>query len=223
MKTLIRFFFALFLVTFTTVSIAQTFGVKAGLNISDMLIKDDDSNYSDQLDMNTGFHIGLTSEFAKTDFFSFETGLILSTKGYKTSYTEAFGGEKMEFTGKLSLYYLDIPLTGKATLDVGDARIFGTFGPYVGIGLSGKAKSETTINGVTEKTTRDVDWGSNEEDDLKRMDFGLTVGAGIGFRAFEIGATYGYGLTNISTYTDNGYKANNRVFGISLGYIFGAE
>ncbi len=61
---------------------------------------------------------------------------------------------------KTNLFYLDIPLTAKASFDLGDAKVFGLFGPYIGMGLTGQSKTVTTIDGKTEKEKEDVEWGA---------------------------------------------------------------
>jgi len=66
-------------------------------------------------------------------------------------------------------------------------------------------------------------WGSGEYDFLKRLDFGLTGGAGIEINFIQIDLSYGLGLANISSYTNDGDKINNRVLGIFLGYKFGGK
>ena len=208
----------------TTESYAQTFGVKAGLNLSNMLVEDDDDTYSDDFKVNPGFHVGATAEFPITELFSFETGLLLSTKGFKVSEEETFMGETVKYESKLNLIYLDIPLTAKASFDLGGARIYGVFGPYIGMGLSGKSKFEITAMGETETEEEDIKLGSDEdEDDVKRLDFGLTMGAGVEISSIQIGLSYGLGLANISPYTDGGSKISNRVLGISVGYKFGRK
>ena len=142
------------------------------------MFKDDDDTYSDDFKMKPGFHVGVTAEFPFSDMVSFETGLLLSTKGYKISEEESIMGETIKIEGKANLLYIDIPLTAKATFDVGGAKLYGTFGPYLGFGLSGKSKTEVSGGGESETEEEDVKWGSGDDDDLKRLDFGLTIGAG---------------------------------------------
>lgn len=224
MKYIVKLFVVLIAFTMATNELfAQNFGLKGGLNLSTMLIKDDDT-YIDDFKMKPGFNIGATAEFPLAEMISFETGLLLSTKGFKISEEETFMGETIEMEGKMNLLYLDIPLTAKATFDLGGAKIYGVFGPYLGIGLIGKIKSETTYDGETETDEEDIEWGSDEdESDLKRLDFGLTMGAGVEINFIQIGLTYGLGLANISPYTDGGSKINNRVLGLSVGYKFGGK
>lgn len=221
MKNLIKLLILVFAFSAATETIAQTFGVKAGLNLSNMLVKDDDDTYSDDFKMKPGFHVGVTAEFPFSDMVSFETGLLLSTKGYKISEEESIMGETLKFEGKANLLYIDIPLTAKATFDVGGAKLYGTFGPYLGFGLSGKYKSEVSGGGESETEEEDVKWGSGDDDDLKRLDFGLTIGAGLALNAIEVGVSYNLGLANVSPYSDGGYKENHRVIGVSVAYKFG--
>ena len=201
-------------------SLAQTFGIKAGLNLSDMLIKDDDKNYTDNSTMKPGFNAGATLEFPIKGMFSFDMGLLLSTKGYKLDEKDG----NYESTSTTKLLYIDIPLTAKAYFNVRGAKIYGAIGPYLGIGLSGESNYEVTINGDSTNDTETVNWGSDaDNDDLKRLDFGLAAGAGVEINSIDIGVSYGLGLANISSYTDGGRKVSNRVLGISLGYKFGGK
>ncbi|ARV05992.1 hypothetical protein BTO04_04425 [Polaribacter sp. SA4-10] len=223
MRNLVKLFLVVIAITMTTDALyAQKFGIKAGFNLSNMLAKDNEETYSDDFKMKPGFHIGATVEFPLTEMFSFETGLLLSTKGLKSSYEETFAGETYKEESQLNLLYPDIPLTAKASFDMGSGKIYGLFGPYLGVGLSGKSKYESSYDDETESSEEDIEWGSNEdESDLKRMDFGLTMGAGVELNPIQIGLTYTLGLANISPHTDGGTKIKNRVLGISLGYRFG--
>ncbi len=202
---------------FAAPSFSQTFGLKAGLNLSNMLDKDNDETYSKDYKMKPGFQIGPTAEFKINEKFSFQTGILFSSKGFKMNYKD----DLYEIKQKVNLYYLDIPLNFKGTFKVGSTKIFATAGPYIGLGISGNMKYEGTIDGEIESDSEPVNWGSDKEnDDLKRLDFGLSAGAGLDFGSFMVGLSYNLGLANISTITSNGNKAYNRVFGLSFGYKF---
>lgn len=197
----------------TTKSYAQIFGVKAGLNLSKMMIKGGNEIYSDNNGMKSGFHIGGTVEFPISEVFSLESGLQLSTKGFKSNGSIL----SVEYNEKWNLYYLDIPLTGKAFFDVtDDIKMFGIFGPYLGIGLSGK--TEVTVLSKTEN--RDVKWGSGEDKDFKRLDSGLIFGAGVEFNSIQVELAYNLGLANIVAYRTGNSEAKNRVLEISIAYKF---
>jgi len=215
MKKLITLLIVLLAISYSVETYAQSISARAGLNLATMLSKDDDETYSDDMKMKPGFHVGVSVDVPFDENFAFQTGLLLSNKGYK--YSDEDGD--YEWKSKLSLYYLEIPLMAKATFDAGGAKIYGIFGPYVGLGLSGKYKWEETYDGDTEKDDDSVEWGSDEDkDDFKRLDLGLNIGAGVEIDAFQIGIQYGLGLANVSPYSDDGYRENHRVLGITLGY-----
>ena len=214
MKNLMKLLFVFVLFSMTTQIYGQTITVKGGLNLSTMNVKDDDDTYSDKFKMKPGFHIGATAEFPITEAVAFETGLLLSTKGYKANEKETYGGETYEYNESVNLLYLDIPLLAKAYFDIGEAKIFGAFGPYIGYGLSGKSKYDYTGSGETHSEEEDIKWGSGDEDYFKRLDFGLSAGAGIEMNSIVIGLSYNLGLANISSDTSNGMKGSNRVLAV---------
>jgi len=215
MKKLITLLIVLLAVSFAAEMYAQSISARAGLNLATMLSKDDDDTYSDDAKMKPGFHVGVSVDVPFDDNFAFQTGLLLSNKGVKYSGDD----NDYEWKEKLSLYYLEIPLMAKATFDMGGAKIYGVFGPYLGLGIAGKYKWEETYDGDTDEDDESVDWGSDEDkDDFKRLDFGLNIGAGVEIDDFQIGIQYGLGLANVSPYSDDGYRENHRVLAITLGY-----
>ncbi len=224
MKILIRFVIVIFLISLASESFAQKFGLQAGLNMANMVIKDDDDTYSDDFKMNPGFHIGPIVEFPINDLLSFETGALLTTKGFKVSEKDTEDGETYEIDGSMNLFYLDIPLTAKATFDMGGFNFYTFAGPYVGMGLSGKSKFDYKWNGSSTSYEEDIKWGSDEdEDDLKRLDYGVKIGLGVEINSVRVGLSYGLGLANVSTDTEDGYKNSHQVLGVSVGVVFGGR
>ena len=135
MKNLVKLFLIVIAIMMATDKLfSQEFGIKAGFNSSNMHIVNNRLFFTDDSNMKTGFHIGATAEFPLTEIFSLETGLLLSTKG--------FIEEVKDFNYKVIFnpLYLDIPLTVKASSYIGGTKVYGMFGSYVGIGLSGKIK-----------------------------------------------------------------------------------
>jgi opacity protein-like surface antigen len=170
-----------------------------------MTWKDDEETYSDDFEMLIGLNLGVSASFEISRGLMFETGLGLSQKGFKTSYEGS--------TGTYRVNYLDIPLTIKKSL--GD-KIFVQAGPYLGFAVSGTSKGKSD----GETTDSPIDLGSDkEDDDQKRLDFGLTFGAGAMVTdKIQVGLSYGLGLANVATDTEGGYKETNQVIGITLGY-----
>ena len=212
MKNTGKLLIVVLMLCWSFISFAQPiFGVRAGLNLTTMLSKDDETNYGDEnnFKMRPGFNVGPTAEFPINEMFSFETALLLSTMGVNGEYDYGGGNSKES----LSLLYLNIPLTAKAVFDVGGTKVFGVFGPYLGYGLSGKWKSD-------EFGDEDVKWGTGTEDHFKPFDFGLQIGAGAAIKFIEISLSYGLGLANIASDTGGGTMEKNRVLALSVGYKF---
>jgi len=177
---------------------------------------------SEDFKMKPGFLLGPTADFPLSDHLSVETGILLSTKGFKTSEKETYQSETFEYRSTLNLVYIDIPIALKGKISVSEnTDLFLSAGPYVGIGISGKSKSERIYNGDKTTNEEEVKWGSDENNDmLKRPDFGLAFGGGVEIKSFQFGIFYNVGLANISAYTEDETKISNRVLNISTGYRF---
>ena len=199
-------------------SFGQTFEIKAGVNLSTMLSKDDRSTYSDDYSLTPRLLFGLTAEFPINQIFSFETGLMFSSKGYKldSSYKLYEDSEPSRIYQNLILNYIDIPLSLKTTTSFLRFPIYGIIGPYVGIGLNGKLIADEMSGGVIERKEYEQQFGSDGS--WERVDYGLQVGAGIVIGKFDFGLNYAYGLANISQQSP--YIAKNRIIGLTLGYKF---
>ena len=83
---------------------AQTFGIRGGLNLSKMLIKDDDEKYSTEFSMKPGFHGGLTFQYDFSDVIALETALLFESKG--VLYKDEFSG--VAFKEKINILYIDM-------------------------------------------------------------------------------------------------------------------
>ncbi len=213
----------------TSSAVAQEFriGATAGLELSNMLIKDNEETYSDILKSKAGLKIGVIGEYSFNDYFALASELAFVQRGTKAK--ESQKEENWSFSGKnkININYLQIPINAKLSYPINDNfSIFGFAGPYVAFALSGKISAEytETYYGETEsdKISEKIKFGSNEgEDYLKRFDFGLNFGVGTEYKGCFLKAQYDLGLSNISVYSEEGAKIKNRNFGISIGYMFG--
>ncbi|WP_286842935.1 MULTISPECIES: porin family protein [Sphingobacterium] len=179
------------------------YGLRAGVNIPKYSL-DNESTQS-----NTGFFVTGYLDAPVSPYFSIQPGLSLQNKGGK--WTPASSSEIKE-----SVMSLDIPVNLVAKLPTGGSgNFFIGAGPYVGFGLSGKRKGEIGEGNI--KIERDLNFGSNENDDLKRTDFGINFLAGYQLtNGFQINAGYGLGLTNLAP--ASGDMAKNRVWSIGIGF-----
>ena len=211
MKKGISLLSLLLLLIVTTQTFAQVkFGVKAGLNLSNMTQKDDTHTYSNNYKMKTGFHFGVTAEFPISESFSFEPGMLYSSKGYTEKETD--------YKVTAGVNYLEIPMNAIYKINLGGTMMLISAGPYLGFALSGKYKGTERGHDFDES----INIGNNEDtDDIKALDYGLNIGVGAEIKQITIGLQYGLGLANISSYTGEGSRASNKVIGISVGYKFG--
>lgn len=190
--------------TMTTQSFAQVkIGVKAGLNIANMVVRDNAETY----DMNSlnGFLLGATAESSISKAFAIETGMLLSKKGVKNR-------EQVS----IHLNYLEVPIHAVYKIGSGKNKFLIHAGPYLGFALSGVVKTGAALGNVELKIGND-----KEKHDIKPLDFGWDFGAGVEIQDMTISFQYGVGLTNIivDSKTD-GRMMSNRVIGISVGCKF---
>ena len=180
---------------------AQGLGLRAGLNFQNLT----GDGASDEAKMAPRFNIGLDYEIAVAPDFYFAPGLFFATKGTKYE----FLGEDIQ----IGLNYLEVPLNLVYKPVLGDGNLIVAFGPYVGYGLGGKAKSD---GGDV-----DIEMGSEEEGSLynyKAFDMGANLSFGYMFGAgLSLQFNTQLGLVNIS-HGDDAVK--NTGFGLSLGYRF---
>jgi len=201
MKNIIQITAILIFTTLTFSIYAQSFGIKGGLNISNLKFDWEDESSSETFDSRFGFHVGLTAEFGNT--LKLAPEILLSTRG---CVIDADPG------GAFKMLYLDIPVYLKYTHDMGSAKIFAQAGPYLGVALSGTSE----VNGADDEK---MTFGNDEvEDFFKRTDYGLSFGAGLEFSKVVISINYNIGLSNMLPYDESTCK--NRVLAASLGFKF---
>lgn len=218
-------FIGIFLFLLVSVGVqAQKFGFRAGLNLATMSNRDDFTLVGHDYSVSPGLVMGSLIEFPLSKFFSIESGLILSTKGYNYVYTDSYINLKNSIyhvDENATLYYLDIPITIKLQDFVppsGKIRIYVDAGLYGGVGISGRFRQYELTYYSEEEVNEEVSWGSRGKDRYRRFDYGLVWGAGIGFRNYEIGFQHHYGLANIASDRSLGQTYNNQVFSFTLGF-----
>lgn len=167
------------------------------------------------------FNAGFIGDLPLNDMFSLQSGLFLQGKGAKAS------GDN--FTYKFRPYYLQLPVNFAVKVPIGtDSRFFIAAGPFVSMGLFGKATYETTLAGQTTTVKRDIKFESidgNGDDDarldrLKRWEFGINGTAGVEAGRFLVGVTYDWGLSKINQVYDNEDNDKNKYRTLSLNVGF---
>jgi hypothetical protein len=196
---------ALVLGVTATASAQVRFGVKAGLNLANVMFDGEDDQDTKML---PSFHAGGVLEFGLTEMVGLSAGLQVSGKGFKIS--------EDDFEAKSNPIYLQVPLA----VYYQSSGLYIGAGPYVGFGLFGKNKVEI----LGEEEDEDISFGSSADDEYAPLDFGIGAELGYNINALRVSASYNFGLANLIP--DDGReddKANHSVIGVSLAYFFGAS
>lgn len=206
----ILLFFALVAMSVVSINAQDNlkWGVMAGMNVSKYTITGFDSRI--------GFHAGVKAELGLSQEASgayMDFTALLTLKGAKID-----AGSLASF--KMNPYYLEVPVhIGYKYAVNDDFALFGSAGPYIAVGLFGKAKAK--VDGALVDLG---EFGGNSasedifgDDGFKRFDFGLGLKAGVEFsKKYQVAISYDFGLVEVAK--DLGMK--NRNLMISLGYMF---
>ena len=158
---------------------AQEISIRGGLNHSQYQNK----VYGDVINavgikFNPGFVAGPVFELPVTNVFSFESGIILTSKWEKSSYD--FHGPTV--LNREKLYYAEIPVLCKVYVPVNKIKIFVLAGPYSAEALHGKRKNLIIENSVEEILAQhDIFWGDGFAE-YDRFDSGLKFGIGLRYQ-----------------------------------------
>ena len=190
-----------------TASYAQaqfTFGLRTGFNLTTMTEEGIDTK------MKPGFQIGVVGDYALSDNFSIQPGVLFATQGFR--WNLSLMGADLKTS--INLNYLQIPVNAQYKLDLGGMNLLLQAGPYLGYAVSGKVIAKA--GGLKEEEK--INFGSNKEE-MKAFDFGLGLGAGLQFGNIQAGLGYNIGLANLSNVEDSSTKNNG--LALTVTYLFG--
>lgn len=184
---------------------APSFGIRGGVGFASLSASS--GNLSVSSGSTTTFAAGLFADFKAGTNLTIQPGIYYAGKGGNFS---ADGAE-----ADIKTYYLQVPVNVVYHAPVQFGSIYFGAGPYVAMGLSGKAKASDGTNSASQ----DITFGS--DGDFKRVDAGLNGIAGFEFKnGFLLGINYDLGLTDIGNDGTAEVSTKNRVFGISIGFKF---
>ncbi len=175
----------------TTSTYDAKFGIKGGVNFSNMYTEDvDDENVL------TGFNLGVFAKLPITNFIAIQPELYYTTKGSELTYNNSFA----QGTAKFRMNYIEAPLLLVVNLTK-NFNIHG--GGYVAYLVDGKATNNSDNNLFDSEDELD-------NDDFNKIDAGLAAGLGIDVGTFSVGARYNYGLTTVGK--EKSYGGTNYTF-----------
>jgi Outer membrane protein beta-barrel domain len=186
--------------------ISPKFGIKGGINLSNLYVDDvDDEN------MKLGINGGFYAKLPVAKGFSIQPELLYSNKGSKLTYNNPlFGSGEYRF----NLHYVEVPVL--AVINV--AKNFNLHvGPYASYLVAANI-TDLNDNGTVDEVT------DLNADNFNRFDWGLSGGLGIDVGNLTIGARYSYGFREVgesgsvaSQLTSN---SKNSVVSVFLGLAF---
>ena len=160
--------------------------VMAGMNVSKYTITGFDSRI--------GFHAGVKAELGLSQDANgsgayMDFAALLTLKGAKID-----GGSLASI--KFNPYYLEVPVrVGYKYAVNDDFSLFGSVGPYMAVGLFGKAKLKVDgdIADIAELGGNSMSEDIFGDDGLKRFDFGLGLKAGVEFsKKYQVAISYDF-------------------------------
>lgn len=187
---------------------SQQFGLKAGLNVSDI------NNGASGTDMKakTGLYAGITANIPVSDEFSIQPELIYNQMGAKTNLYD-FGSIIGNVSTTTKLDYISLPVMLQYNFP---SNIYVELGPEFSYLVSAKQGLSSSI--ISPSTDINMDY-------LNRLNVGAGFGAGYNFnKNFGINARYTLGLTglgkngNVADYFLDSAKNNNLQLGVNFKF-----
>lgn len=185
---------------------AQQFGVKAGLDLTDLTITNSDMP---DFDMGIGYSVGLFGKFELSDIVKLKPELLYAHRSsvYEVDLSLLGGGLA---TLEIASDFIELPINFSYAAN---DELSINAGPFVGFQLSSKTKSE--IDG--EKEEEDF------TDQITSMDYGFNCGVSYIINENTIiDLRYVLGLANIAVTADGDETTvKSSAIKISFGYVFG--
>jgi hypothetical protein len=210
MKANVTLIVALVLGVCFTASATSVFGVKGGLNVSQLMGDDSDLDNT-TTDPRIGFNAGVFLEIALFELFSIQPEVIYTLKGETIKAGGVFGGG----TWNVELEYMEIPILAKIYLPFSlISRPFLYAGPFIGFNVS------ATSDNIYEVGPFNFDADANLDEDVRALESGIALGAGVrksaGPLALILDARYTFSMT--PAFDDSAFdKVYNGVFMVLVG------
>lgn len=162
----------------TNSSNGAQFGIKGGVNFSNMYTEDVDDN-----DVLTSFNAGIFFTLPVGDILSIQPEVLYSRKGAELTYDNVLATGKAQF----KLNYIEVPVLLKVNI-TDNLNVHA--GPYFAYLIDAQVKNDGDGN--------TIDFEDNyDNDDFNKFDVGISGGIGLDFNSIGIGARYNYGLSQV--------------------------
>jgi len=200
---------------------------RAGVNLANVTVTNDGA--IDETKSLTSFQAGFIVNVPITPYIAFQPGVVGTGKGTKSQSGNM--NDNTYYRASSNPYYIEIPAnlvfkTGSS----GYTRFFAGAGPYLGIGVAGKVKSDGKVLGTIFHSEKNIEWSNDDPSTLnyeegsgfgimKRFDYGLNGTAGIEFKKTVLSVNYGLGLAKLQSGSNSSEddKNKHRVLSFTLG------
>ncbi|WP_432712197.1 porin family protein [Pedobacter sp.] len=179
------------------------FGIKGGLNLSNIIKENGNNNFDTKI--NPGFNVGVTVDIPLSESIAFTPEALYSTKGYKL--TSGFG----EYTQTTS--FIDIPIL--ASIKLAGTGLNVVVGPQVSFLTSTKNKFKNDLGTIENEV-------NNNSDNLKKSLFGGVLGLRYDINQnIDFHARYALDFQkNNENGTTSTPEYKNQVISLGFGYKF---
>jgi len=203
------------LVTNARAQESTTFGLRAGVNFTNVNGKDFEGDKIEDNKLKTGFHIGVNAEIPVAPEFYIQPGVLFTTKGAKDDESKA----------KSNISYIEVPINFLYKPELGGGKLLLGVGPYVAFGVGGKVNPDNgdDVDIEFEKEITGAQYLSGKPY-LKRFDAGGNLLFGYEMsNKVSVQLNAQLGMVNINPEIEgisDKTKMKNTGFGVFRGYYY---
>jgi hypothetical protein len=207
---------------------AQKARIQAGLNFANVSVTD--NGRVDDANMLTSFQVGIVGDIKIAPMVAFQPGILFTGKGSKVQSGDPSTANYFKQT--TNPFYFEVPANVVFKFPfASESHVFVGAGPYLGIGVSGKATTDGKAFGIAFHNEENIVFSdddpttfSQEEGTglgvMKRFDYGVNGTAGIAGKSLVLGVNYGLGLAKLQSGSNSNADNNNkhRVLSVVVGF-----
>lgn len=212
----------------TATAHAQHGRFEAGVNFANVSVTD--NGRVDKANMLTSFRVGLVGDIKLAPMVALQPGLYYTGKGSKVQSGDATSMNYFKQT--TNPFYFEVPANIVFKFPFGsESHFFVGAGPYLAVGVGGKATTDGKTFGVAFHSERSIEFSNddpttfNQEEGtglgvMKRFDYGANGVVGIAGKSLVLSANYGLGLAKLQSGSNSGTDNNNkhRVISVNVGF-----
>lgn len=212
----------------TATANAQHGRFEAGVNFANVSVTD--NGRVDKANMLTSFRVGIVGDIKLAPMIALQPGLYYTGKGSKVQSGDATSMNYFKQT--TNPFYFEVPANIVFKFPFGsESHFFVGAGPYLAVGVGGKATTDGKTFGVAFHSERSIEFSNddpttfNQEEGtglgvMKRFDYGANGVIGIAGKSLVLSANYGLGLAKLQSGSNSGTDNNNkhRVISVNVGF-----